>query len=384
MKRVAIVTTHPIQYNAPWFALLTKRGKVNVKVFYTWSQSEGGAKYDPDFGRTIEWDLPLLEGYNYEFVPNVAKEPGSHHFKGIDNPSLLKSIEGWRPNAVLVFGWSFKSHLRCLRYFKNKLPVLFRGDSTLLDETPGLKRLVRRFFLRWVYRHIDVALYTGTHNKNYFVAHGLKEQQLIAGYHAIDNDRFSPNENSQQAAQRLREKLEIADNAFVVLFAGKFEQKKNPFFLLRLAERLNDPSFVFLLVGNGRLDEALKREADSDKRIKFLPFQNQSQMPALYAAANVFVLPSHGPNETWGLAANEAMAAGLPVLLSTKTGGAIDLVHNNGLVFYPDDVDTAANYLQLLQSSEEAYQKTRQASLTHINRFRYEQLASAVETACDL
>lgn len=384
MKRLAIVTTHPIQYNAPWFKLLTERGKLAVKVFYTWSQSEAGAKYDPDFKRTIEWDLPLLEGYEYSFVSNVAKEPGSHHFKGIDNPTLIKSIESWNPDAVLVFGWAFKSHLHCLRYFKGKIPVLFRGDSTLLDETSGLNRFIRRIFLRWVYRHVDVALYTGTHNKNYFLAHGLKENQLAPAFHAVDNGRFSPDEEKQLAARRLRQQLSVPVNAFVVLFAGKLEEKKNPFFLLKLAQQITDPDFVFVLAGNGHLEKDLKEAAKEDKRIKFLPFQNQSQMPVLYAAAEVFVLPSRGPNETWGLAANEAMAAGLPVLLSTKTGGAVDLIYNNGVQFHPDDVAIASEYLQLLKANEGAYQAAHQASLSQIKRFGYGQLAEAVETACNL
>ena len=384
MRRLAIVSTHPIQYNAPWFKLLTERGKVAVKIFYTWSQSEEGPKYDPDFKRIVEWDLPLLDGYDYEFVQNVATEPGSHHFKGIDNPTLIQRIENWKPDVMLVFGWAFKSHLRCLRYFKGKLPVLFRGDSTLLDETPGLKQFIRRLFLRWIYRHVDVALYTGTHNKAYFRAHGLKDSQLVQALHAIDNGRFLLDEERQLAARRLRQQLSISTNAFVVLFAGKLEEKKNPFFLLELAQRIRDPQFVFLMAGNGRLEERLKEAARNDERIKFLPFQNQTQMPVLYAAAEAFVLPSRGPNETWGLAANEAMATGLPVLLSSKTGGAVDLIHDNGLLFHPEDVETAVEYLQLLKANEAAYRNACQASLSHIKRFGYGQLAEAVETACNL
>lgn len=384
MKKLAIVSTHPIQYNAPWFKLLTQRGRLTLRVFYTWSQSETGAKYDPDFKRTIEWDLPLLDGYEYEFVPNIAIEPGSHHFKGINNPALIKSIESWKPDVVLVFGWAFKSHLQCLRYFKGKIPVLFRGDSTLLDEAPGLKRFIRRLFLRWVYRHIDAALYTGTNNKAYFLAHGVKEKQLVQAFHAVDNYRFAVNEEKRLAAQQLRRQLAIGPDGFIVLFAGKMEEKKNPFFILKLAQRLPDTDFVFLLAGNGHLEDSLKEEAKQDKRIKFLSFQNQTQMPVLYSAANVFVLPSRGPNETWGLAANEAMAAGLPVLLSTKAGGAVDLINDNGLMFHPDDVDAAAGYLLHIKANNKAYENAQRASLSHINRFKYSQLADAVETACGL
>src|SRR5690606_37765332 len=121
-KKIAIVSTHPIQYNAPWFRLLAKEFNVDLNVFYTWSQSEKGSKFDPGFGKSITWDIPLLDGYNYKFIKNTSKEPGSHHFTGISNPTLIKEIEQWKPDAILVIGWSFKSHLACLRYFKKKVP----------------------------------------------------------------------------------------------------------------------------------------------------------------------------------------------------------------------------------------------------------------------
>ena len=383
MKRLAIVTTHPVQYNAPWFQLLAERKQVELKVFYTWSQVQQGPKYDPDFGKVIEWDLPLLEGYSYMFVQNMSKNPGSHHFKGIDTPTLTKEIQSWRADVVLVIGWAYKGHLHCLRYFKNKLPVLFRGDSTLLDETKGAKTILRRIFLSWVYRHIDIALFAGTNNKEYFLAHGVKERQLIRAYHAIDNDRFSANEEMRSVeAQKIRQSLSINPTDFVVLFAGKLEAKKNPFYILSLAKQLKEQDIVFLLVGNGHLEESLKEAATNDKRIKFLSFQNQTIMPAIYTAASVFILPSLGPGETWGLAANEAMACGRPVILSAKTGGAIDLVSDNGLVFKPEELASVVDYLRKLKASQVFYEKAKQVSLNQIKKFSFVQIAQAIEYAC--
>ena len=120
MYKIAIVTSHPIQYNAPWFRLLAASGRIRPKVFYTWGEAGHGSKYDPDFKREIEWNIPLLEGYDYTFVKNIAKVPGSHHFKGLINPTLNDEIMQWQPDAVLVFGWNFHSHLRCLRFFHHK------------------------------------------------------------------------------------------------------------------------------------------------------------------------------------------------------------------------------------------------------------------------
>ena len=200
MKRLAIITSHPIQYNAPLFTLLAKRGNIGVKVFYTWGEAVLQKKYDPGFNKDIKWDIPLLEGYEYHFVKNIAANPGSHHFKGIDNPGLLQDIKEWDADAVLVYGWAFKSHLKAIRYFYKKIPVLFRGDSTLLGQKKNLKKLLRSVFLKWVYSHVDKALYVGTNNKNYFLQHGLQERQLVFVPHAVDNDRFSGNEEAFTAA----------------------------------------------------------------------------------------------------------------------------------------------------------------------------------------
>ena len=146
MKKLAIITTHPIQYYAPVFKLLHQRQQVSVKVFYTWGE-QVNTKYDPGFNKVIAWDIPLLEGYPFDWVKNTAGDPGSHHFKGIINPDLIGQLKAWHPDALLVYGWGYQSHLKVMRHFKNKLPVLFRGDSTLLDDVTGAKALLKTGFL---------------------------------------------------------------------------------------------------------------------------------------------------------------------------------------------------------------------------------------------
>jgi glycosyltransferase involved in cell wall biosynthesis len=375
--RLAIITTHPIQYHAPLFRLLAMRGKVAIRVFYTWSQAQTTV-YDPGFGKKRDWDIPLLDGYDYTFVPNKAWKPGSHHFRGIRNPALVKEILAWNPGAVWVFGWSFHSHLNCLRYFKGRIPVFFRGDSTLLDEAKGLKTILRHHFLRWVYRHVDLAFYVGQNNRDYFLKHGLKDHQLRLAFHAIDNERFSQPE-LEQKAREWRRQQGFQPTDFIVLFAGKLEQKKAPFFLLKLAGLIKDGSVKFLLVGNGALEEQLKKEAQSYSNVSFLEFQNQSVIPLVYHAADCFILPSTGPGETWGLAANEAMASGLPVLLSTKAGGAIDLVDGNGLVFGPQEMEKVARYINNLSADSNLHRQCRLLSQERIKRFSLERIAEAVE-----
>jgi glycosyltransferase involved in cell wall biosynthesis len=348
MPKLAIISSHPIQNNAPLFALLAKETDIDLMVFYTWGESSLGPKLDPDFGKVIEWDIPLLEGYNYTFLNNTSKDPGSHHFKGIINPTLNQEIESWGADIVWIWGWAFDSHLKALRYFKGKKEVWFRGDSTLLDEPKGgsLKKIARRIFLTWVYRHVDKVLHVGSNNKDYFKKHRLKDTQLIYAPHAVDNHRFSdPNGEITKKAIEWRKKLGFHEEDLVLLFAGKFEPRKNPFFLINLIKHLEYYNVKLLMVGNGPLEYNLKKDLYSCNRVTFLDFQNQSQMPILYRLADFFILPSI--SETWGLAINEALASGTKVIASSFCGGSIDLINkDNGMIFNPKlDLIKVCNYI---------------------------------------
>ena len=381
MIKLAIITTHPVQYNAPLFRLLTERKKINIKVFYTWSQTESGVKFDPGFGKTIEWDIPLLDGYEYSFVENISEKPGSHHYKGINNPTLIKEIQEWNADSLLVYGWNFKSNLKAIRFFKKKIPVLFRGDSTLLDEEPGLKKIIRRTVLKYIYSFVDIAMYAGVANKAYFIAHGFREKQLVFMPHAIDNKRFAANEENLLAGKTLKQKLHIPDNALVFLFAGKLDENKNAVLLIDAFNDCNDEESYLLIVGNGSKEENLKNRHKGNKNIGFLDFQNQQQMPALYAAADVFVLPSN--SETWGLAVNEAMAAGKAIILSDACGASYDLVKNmeNGFAFKKNHKVSLKAWLKYFIDHKNEAQVMGQNSLLKIKEYSYCTDCIALESA---
>jgi len=414
LKKLAIITTHPIQYYAPVFKLLSE--KIQLKVFYTWGE-QSMAKYDQSFGRQIEWDIPLLEGYDYMFLENISKDPGTHHLNGIINPTLIEEVEEFEPDAILIYGWASKSHLKALRFFKGKVPTYFRGDSTLLDQQKSFKSVLRKYFLKWVYSHIDKAFYVGEANKNYFKKYGLKDQQLHFASHAVDNKRFSQGRKAE--ADRLRQKFGVADQEILILFAGKFEVKKNPSLLLEAFNALDFPNVHLLFVGNGVLEGSLKLKVErvagrvegvaekmvnersfdyvqDDKegrlgfgagswgkrvkrRIHFMDFQNQTEMPVVYQACDLFCLPSKGPGETWGLAVNEAMAAGKAVLVSTKVGCAVDLVKPgiNGEVFRSNDLDDLMQKLRELTGSKEKLTKMGIQSQQIIQSWSFEKQVEA-------
>ena len=378
IKKLAIITTHPIQYNAPWFRLLAERNKIQLKVFYTWSQSETGLKYDPGFGKKIEWDILLTDGYEYEFVENIAIKPGTRTHNGIVNPQLIERISQYHPNAILVNGWNFNSHLKCLKYFHKRIPVLFRGDSTLLNDQKCIRKLARQIILTSVYKNVDYGLYVGTQNKKYFLKHGLKEDQLIFVPHAIDNQRFiKPGDECDLEVQKWKKDLGIDRNKIVFLYAGKFEDVKNPLLIIEGAKLLLDTNVHFLIVGNGPQEELLKKEAGIN--VSFLEFQNQKMMPVLYRLGNVLIMPSK--SETWGLSVNEAMACAKPVLVSDKCGCAIDLVQDgiNGFVFQSGNVNDLVEKIKMLTVDQNNLVKMGDASLQKIQSWSFEKIARGIE-----
>jgi len=378
MKKLAIITTHPIQYYAPVFKLLHERNNISVRVYYTWGE-KALDKYDPGFEKKVTWDIPLLEGYPYEWALNTSAYPGTHHFKGVVTPNLTEQVNTWQPDAVLFFGWAYHGHLKAIRYFKNKIPVFFRGDSTLLDETGRIKSMLKSIYLKWVYKHIDHAFYVGTNNRNYFKKYGLKDNQLSFAPHAVDNDRFAGDKSTD--AQLLRANLGITRDEILILFAGKLENKKSPLLLLDACLSMNKPGVHLLFIGNGALERDLKTQAGNSTNVHFMPFQNQTAMPTAFQAANVFCLPSQGPGETWGLAVNEAMACGKPVLVSDKVGCAVDLVKDgyNGAIFQNKQLDDLVSKLTKLISSKAALKEYGHNSKAMINNWSFQKVAEAIE-----
>jgi glycosyltransferase involved in cell wall biosynthesis len=322
-----------------------------------------------------------LEGYDYQFVKNTSKDQGTHHFRGMINPELNLQIEKWEADAVLIFGWNFQSHFKAMRYFKGKIPVLFRGDSTLLDEKPGFKTFFRWMVLKFVYQFIDYAFYVGSNNRKYFTKHGLEERQLIFAPHVIDNERFNIKKGSLEIdAGKWRNELKIDQGNLVFLFAGKFEPKKDPEILVQAAKKVSGSNYTFIFAGDGQLKDKLLKISGNISNVVFIPFQNQSKMPLLYGLCDVFVLPSSGPYETWGLAINEAMACGKALLASDKVGCAIDLVQNgiNGYIFRAGDLDDLVAKIQVFDRKTCADFGRQSSSM--IKKYSIENLVLSIES----
>jgi len=326
--RLALVVSHPIQYYVPLYQRLARREDLAIRVFYTW-HAGANEVHDRGFGQAFAWDLPLTEGYDYELVPNLARDPGTHHFFGLRNPELVARVEAWRPDVVHVTGWAWHSHLRLLRALRREgVPVLFRGDSHLLDGLPrGPRWWLKRALLRRVYSWPSAFLVVGRANRDYYRAFGVAETKMFDCPHSIDVTRFAePSVELERQAAAWRRELGIEEDQRVLLFAGKFEPKKQPVELARAFLAHAGEGWILLMVGGGALQgelDALARSAPD--RMRLLPFQNQRKMPLVYRLGDVFVLPSAW-GETWGLAVNEALACGRPVLVSDRVGCAEDVI----------------------------------------------------------
>ena len=340
MLRLAIIVSHPIQYYVPLYRRLAKRKDVEIKVFFTWHGAESPI-LDQGFKKEVAWDIPLRDGYEFEVVPNISTKPGTHHFWGLQNPRLLSAVLEWQPDAVFLTGYAYASHLKAMHaFFTRSVPLLFRGDSHLLNQTGGLGWVVKRMVLHWIYRWSAACLYVGKHNRDYYRAFGVPEEKLFSCPHSIEVDRFAnPSDELEIQATAWRTELGIKDNQVVLLFAGKFEDKKRPLALMRAVKDHDDSNVMLVMVGDGELGDQVRQIAQSaPDRFRVLPFQNQSRMPLVYRLGDLFVLPSVY-NETWGLAVNEAIACGRPVLVSDMVGCAPDLVKpgRTGEIFHADD-----------------------------------------------
>lgn len=335
--RLAVICTHPIPYYIPVFQLLSKH--TLLKVFYTTSRP--GA-YDKGFHMQLEWDIPLLKGYRHEFLKNDSFRPGTHHFFGTVNMGATAAISRFRPDYLLIYGWANHSHFSIIRHYHGTIPVLFRGDSNMLRKSSQCFLALRKITLKYIYKHINIALYTGAENRIYFKYYGLKEHQLIFAPHAIDNNRFSRTSHGPS----LRKALGIDEKEILILFTGKMTRDKNPQLVLETFIDANIPQASLLLVGSGPLAKKLSTKY-KHPRIHFLPFQNQSEMPRIYQSCDLFCMPS--THETWGLALNEAMAAAKAVLVSDRVGAATDLVRPAwGMCFKSNDKNDLQNKLRLL------------------------------------
>jgi len=294
--------------------------------------------YDPGFRQTVHWDVPLRDGYD-----NVT----------ISDTDLAMEIA--TADVLWLHGWQTPVFRRALILAGRKnVPVLMRGENCdlAMPDGSGPKGWLKRRYIRRIFRQCWGFLAIGTENENYYLERGILPERIFSMPYAIDNESFAARaKEARHGRDALKESLGIAPQQKVVLFAGKFQNRKRPDLVVQAIDRLSgrgdSPALVF--VGDGEMDADLRKMAPA---AIFTGFKNQSDMPAFYDMADVFVLPSE--LEPWGLAVNEAMACGTAVVVSDQVGCVIDLVGPNcGAVFASGDANALAEALgRCLDDSE--------------------------------
>jgi glycosyltransferase involved in cell wall biosynthesis len=347
MMRLAVLTSHPIQYQAPLFRALAQAVDLTVYFAHEATASDQAAA---GFEVAFTWDIDLLAGYRHVFLRNKASRPDPSGFFGCDTPEIATRLAQGRYDALLVSGWHLKSYWQgVLAARRLGISVLVRGDSQLEMPGGGLKRLAKSMIYPTMLRYFDVALYVGQRSRSYYEHYQFPKSRLFFAPHCVDNEWFA--ERATPAGRvALRNAHRIAPEVKVALFAGKLINRKRPLDLVRAVGKLvgEGRNLCVMVAGAGNLMHDVEREARAlNVPLVLLGFCNQSQMPAAYAASDVLVLPS-SERETWGLVANEALASGLPIIVSNACGCAPDLAQDQtaGRVFATGDIDGLADALR--------------------------------------
>jgi glycosyltransferase involved in cell wall biosynthesis len=342
--RLAVVTSHPVQYQAPLFRELSRRCDTHVLFAHRATRADQAAA---GFGVDFDWDVDLLSGYQHTFLENVSRTPNLESFAGCDTPGIDEAIGRLAPDAVVLMGWHLKCYWQAIRAARRRrIPVMVRGDSHLKTPRSRLKRTAKQIVYPIALRAFDAALYVGEHSRRYWEHYRYPADRMFFSPHCVDNDWFAVRATPEARAE-LRAANGIAPDAKVALFAGKLVPFKRPLDLVAAAGQLARAGYpvTVMIAGAGELERATVAAAtEAGVPTVMLGFCNQSRMPAVYAAADVLVLASDH-HETWGLVANEALACGRPIVVSDACGCAPDLAADGtaGRTFRCGDVASLAD-----------------------------------------
>ena len=351
-SRVAIVTSHPIQYQGPLFRALANHPEVDLTVFFCCDHGQTPT-FDREFKTTFAWSRPVTDGFRHEFLPSIHPRPGPYSFLQLINPGLWNRLHRRNFDVLVLLGWGFASCWIALAAARaHGLRVLLRAESGLDSYQPRsfTRSLARTGVLSLLFDNVDAFLSIGTHNEDLYRSFGIPSSRIFLTPYAVDNAYFS-NQAARVAPHRaeLRRKLGVHDERPLVLTSGKLTERKAPLDLVAAFARVRKetPSKLVFL-GDGPLREAVERNAASAKirdDVLVTGFRDQTELPEVYAAADVFVFPTHF--ETWGLVANEAMLFGLPVVCTDRVPAHRDLIRSGvtGEVYPAGNVDALASVL---------------------------------------
>lgn len=354
--RVAHLVSHPVQYLVPIYRQISQHPAIDFTVYF-YSDASIGKHFDHEFGREFEWSTPLLGGYQHRFLRSSQGRVAGGPFTR-PNWDLFAEVLRQKYDVIWVNSYvGSNAWLARLAALVTGTPIFFRDDTNLLTPRPLWKRAVKQVVLRSFLRGAW-ALYVGEQSRRYWEYYGVARQHAFFSPHCVDNEFWS-SKARELAPQRsrLRQSFGFDDSTPVILFCGKFIPKKQPMMLLAAYSMVRKTApCTLLMVGDGYLRAEVEAQirAAGIEGVVLAGFLNQDELPAAYAAADIFVLPS-AFHETWGLVVNEAMNFGLPIVVSDRVGCGRDLVREgwNGFSFAHDDVaQLAACLTRLVQDAD--------------------------------
>ena len=372
--RLAVLTSHPIQYQAPLWRKLAQHPQIDLRVYFC-SDYRVTEKFDPGFGVKFKWDIPLLEGYRYKFLQNHSPKPGLSGFWSLVNLGIVKELFKNRYDILFVHSYAYATHLLAILAARLKgTKVLVRSESNLLVKCSLRRRLLKRLFLPLFFQLINGFMAIGRLNGQYYGHYCVSKKKMYLAPYAVDNEWFfAQRDLNLPYREELKRELDIAPNARVILYAAKFLQRKRSMDLIRAFEELQLPGTVLVMVGDGEERPVCERYVKTRKLrgVHFVGFKNQSELPQFYALADVFCLPSE--DEPWGLVLNEAMCFGLPVIATDRVGAAYDLIKHgiNGFVYQVGEIEGLKGYLEIILKDEELRHRMGKASLELIERWGF-------------
>jgi glycosyltransferase involved in cell wall biosynthesis len=382
--RVGLLATHPIQYYAPWYRALAR--SVDLEVFFSHRQTPEG-QAAAGFGVAFDWDVPLLEGYRHTFLHNISRHPDVNRFRGCDTPELAAVIEARAFDAFIVHGWSTKSYWQAMTAcWRTHTPVLVRGDSNLRTPRAWWWRIAKYPVFRAFIPRFDGYLVVGARTREYLLSYGADPAKCFDTPHAVDNEFFETRAAAARSGRSaIRRGLGVRDDALVFLFAGRFIDRKRPDLFVSAMAGLasQELNVAGVMVGDGPLKSSMEAAVRSSKApVRFAGFLNQTEMARIYAASDVLVVPSTW--ETWGLVVNEAMACGLPAIVSSGVACAGDLVRpgETGDVF-EDGNETELLTLMARYLDASYRQPLANAARLHVERFGIEAAAAGTVRALE-
>ena len=268
VPKLAIVTTHPIQYQVPLWETLARKRTIKIKVFYA---SDHGlqARVDPQFGKSFSWDIPLLNGYEFEFLPAVK-------MVGLPGPvanrwplGLGEKLEQERFHSILIHGYMTGASLAGYWHAQRlRLPILLRGESHLHQKRNPVVRVFKEMLLRPFLREVQYCLAIGQWNREYWHHYGVKEDRIRTTLYSVDNERFRDGSSTHRNESKLlRSRWGEQPGDTIFGYVGKFLPHKGIDVLLDAYQHLRAHRSDIRLIMIGSAPE----ESELHDRFKNIP-----------------------------------------------------------------------------------------------------------------